>query len=390
MVTNLPAEARAKWAEVVAARSPEEKIRLMREFLSLVPKHKGTSKLVANIRRRIAELERELERSKARRKGSGAGFAIPKEGAGQIVILGPPNVGKSSLLAAVTNAKPEVSPLPFTTQRPVPGMLQYEDIQFQLVEAPAIVEGASEGRMNGLQILSLARNSDGLMIMVDLSEDPVGQFYMVQSELDKAGILIRRPEGEVEIIRRAHGVGIQIVGGGTLADCTYEDVKNLLESYRITSAVLKISGKVTLDNIEDAIFSHSVYKPTIVVANKLDLPGAKEKMALLEGEVMRFKIPLLAVSCTSGEGLKKIGENIFRVLGIIRVYTKEPSSREPSTKPLVVKSGTSVIEVARELHSEIYKNFKYARIWGPSAKYPGERVGSTHILEDGDIVEIHY
>ncbi|MEM1673546.1 MAG: GTPase [Candidatus Bathyarchaeia archaeon] len=390
MVTNLPAEARAKWAEVVAARSPEEKIRLMREFLSLVPKHKGTSKLVANIRRRIAELERELERSKARRKGSGAGFAIPKEGAGQIVILGPPNVGKSSLLAAVTNAKPEVSPLPFTTQRPVPGMLQYEDIQFQLVEAPAIVEGASEGRMNGLQILSLARNSDGLMIMVDLSEDPVGQFYMVQSELDKAGILIRRPEGEVEIIRRAHGVGIQIVGGGTLADCTYEDVKNLLESYRITSAVLKISGKVTLDNIENAIFSHSVYKPTIVVANKLDLPGAKEKMALLEGEVMRFKIPLLAVSCTSGEGLKKIGENIFRVLGIIRVYTKEPSSREPSTKPLVVKSGTSVIEVARELHSEIYKNFKYARIWGPSAKYPGERVGPTHILEDGDIVEIHY
>lgn len=390
MVTNLPAEARAKWAEVVAARSPEEKIRLMREFLSLVPKHKGTSKLVANIRRRIAELERELERSKARRKGGGAGFAIPKEGAGQIVILGPPNVGKSSLLAALTNAKPEVSPLPFTTQKPVPGMLQYEDIQFQLIEAPAIVEGASEGRMNGPQILSLARNSDGLIIMVDLSEDPVGQFYMVQSELDKAGILIRRPEGEVEIIKRAHGVGIQIVGGGTLFGCAYEDVKNLLESYKITSAVLRVSGKVTLDDIEDAIFSHSVYKPAIVVANKLDLPGSREKMALLEGEVMKFKIPLLAVSCVSGEGLKKLGENIFRVLGVVRVYTKEPSSREPSKKPLVVKSGTSVIEVARELHSEMYRNFKYARIWGPSAKYPGERVGPTHILEDGDVVEIHY
>lgn len=390
MVTNLPAEARAKWAEVVAARSPEEKLRLMREFLSLVPKHKGTSKLVAHVKRRIAELEREVERAKARRRGGGAGFAVPKEGAGQIVILGPPNVGKSSLLAAVTNAKPEISPLPFTTQRPIPGMLQYKDIQFQLVEAPAIVEGAAEGRMNGPQILSLARNADGIIVMVDLSEDPVGQFLMVQSELDKAGILIEKPEGEVEIIRRAYGVGIQVVGGGTLVGCTYEDVKSMLESYKITSAVLRISGRVTLDDIEDAIFSHNVYKPTIVVANKLDVPEAKRNLMLLEREVEKFKVPVLAVSCLTGEGLKSIGEYIFRALDIIRVYTKEPSSREPSEKPLVLKSGTSVIEVAKKLHSEMYKNFKYAKIWGPSAKYPGERVGPTHVLMDGDIIEIHY
>lgn len=390
MVTNLPAEAKAKWAEVVAARSPEEKIRLMREFLSLVPKHKGTSRLVASIKRRIAELERELERSRTRRRGGGAGFAIPKEGAGQIVILGPTNVGRSSLLAAVTNAKPEISSIPFTTQRPIPGMLRYEDIQFQLVEAPAIVEGAAEGKMNGLQILSLARNADGLIIMVDLSTDPVSQFHMVRSELDEVGILIEKPEGEVEIVRRSHGAGIQIIGGGTLVGCAYEDVRNLLESYKITSAVLRISGKVTLDDIENAIFSNIVYKPTIVVANKLDIEGAKDKLLLLEREVRRFKVPLIAVSCVSGEGLKSLGENIFRVLGIIRVYTKEPSSKDPSEKPLVVKSGTSVIEVARRLHSEIYKNFKYARIWGPSAKYPGERVGPAHILMDGDIIEIHY
>ncbi|MEM2587860.1 MAG: GTPase, partial [Candidatus Bathyarchaeia archaeon] len=181
MVTNLPAEAKAKWAQVVACRSTQEKIKLMREFLSLVPKHKGTSRLVANVKRRIAELERELEESKARRKGGGVGFALPKEGAGQIVILGPPNVGKSSLLASVTNAKPEISPIPFTTQRPIPGMLQYQDIQFQLVEAPAIVEGASEGRMGGTQVLGLARNADGLIVMVDLSEDPVKQISMVLS-----------------------------------------------------------------------------------------------------------------------------------------------------------------------------------------------------------------
>lgn len=390
MVTNLPAEAKAKWAEVVACRSTPEKIRLMREFLSLVPKHKGTSRLVANVKRRIAELERELEKAKTHRRGGGVGFAIPKEGAGQVVILGPPNVGKSSLLASVTNAKPDISPIPFTTQRPVPGMLHYEDVQFQLVEAPAIVEGAAEGRMDGTQILSLARNADGLIVMVDLSDDPVGQFAIISSELEKAGILIEKPDGEVEIIRRGHGVGIQIIGGGTLIDCTYEDVRNLLYSYRIMSALVRISGRVSLEDIEDALFSNNVYKPTIVVANKLDSPNAEVNLALLKNGLGEQKIPLLAVSCLNGRGLEDLGESIFRMLKIVRVYTKEPSSKEPSLKPLVVREGTSVIEVAKRLHSEMYKGFKYARIWGSSAKYPGEKVGSSHILMDGDIVEIHY
>ncbi|MEM2341256.1 MAG: GTPase [Candidatus Bathyarchaeia archaeon] len=390
MVTNLPAEAKAKWAEVVACRSIPEKIRLMREFLSLVPKHKGTSKLIANVKHRMAELERELKRSKTHRKASGIGFAIPKEGAGQIVILGPPNVGKSSLLASVTNAKPEISPLPFTTRRPIPGMLQYEDIQFQLIEAPAMVEGAAEGRMGGTQILSLARNADGLILMVDLSNDPVKQITMLFSELESAGILVEKPEGEVEIIRRGHGAGIQIVGGGILVDCTLERVKALLNSYRITSALIKITGRVSLDDIENSLFSNNVYKPTLIIANKSDSQNAKANLMLLKNELAGRKIPIIVSSCVNNEGLKDIGEAIFKMLKVVRVYTKEPSSKEPSKKPLVVKEGTSVIEVAKKLHSEMYKNFKYARIWGPSAKYPGEKVGSNHILMDGDIVEIHY
>ncbi|MBS7624169.1 50S ribosome-binding GTPase [Candidatus Bathyarchaeota archaeon] len=391
MVTNLPAEAKAKWAQVVACRSTQEKIKLMREFLSLVPKHKGTSRLVANVKRRIAELERELEESKARRKGGGVGFALPKEGAGQIVILGPPNVGKSSLLASVTNAKPEISPIPFTTQRPIPGMLQYQDIQFQLVEAPAIVEGASEGRMGGTQVLGLARNADGLIVMVDLSEDPVKQISMVLSELDKAGIMVKKPEGEVEIIRRPYGSGIQIINHGVLVDCTHEDIRDLLSSYRITSALVKISGKVSLDDVEAALFSNSVYRPTVIIANKSDLPNSKENIALLKDylDAEWQGLPLLVVSCLRNEGLKDLGKILFGMLEIIRVYTKEPSSKEPSERPLIVKKGTSVIDVAKKLHSEIYKGFKYARIWGPSAKYPGERVGPSHILMDGDIVEIH-
>ena len=236
MVTNLPAEAKAKWAEVVACKSIPEKIRLMREFLSLVPKHKGTSNLLANVRRRIAILERELERKRTRRKGGYGGFSVPKEGAGQIVILGPTNVGRSSLLVSVTSAKAEVSPVYFATRKPIVGMLPYHDIQFQLVEAPALVEGSAEGRMNGPQILGLARNADGLILMVDLSSDPIGEFRMLSSELEQAGIMTEKPEGEVEIIRRGVGAGLQIIGGGVLVGCTPEDVKRLLANYRINFA----------------------------------------------------------------------------------------------------------------------------------------------------------
>jgi len=388
MVTNLPAKAKAKWAEAVACRYIPEKIRLMREFLAMCPKHKGTSKLIMNVKRKIAALEEELERSRTRRRSSGRHlFSVPKEGAGQIVMLGLTNVGRSSLLAALTNAKPEISPIPYTTRKPALGMLQYEDVQFQLVEAPALVEGSSEGRMDGPRILGLARNADGLLLVVDLSAEPVKQLRTLVSELEAAGILIERPEGEVEVLRQP-GVGVKVVGSGSLIGCTVEDVRRLLMEYRISSALIKVRGKVGLETIEDALFSSSIYKPSIILANKADVEGSEERLKALIEEVGE-RTPMIAVSCIDSRGLEKVGETIFRTLGIIRVYSKEPSSREPSERPIVVEKGSKAIDVARKLHSKLYREFRYARIWGPSAKYPGEKVGPEHTMMDGDVIEVH-
>jgi len=388
MVTNLPAKAKAKWAEAVACRYIPEKIRLMREFLAMCPKHKGTSKLIMNVKRKIAALEEELERSRTRRRSSGRHlFSVPKEGAGQIVMLGLTNVGRSSLLAALTNARPEISPIPYTTRKPALGMLQYEDVQFQLVEAPALVEGSSEGRMDGPRILGLARNADGLLLVVDLSAEPVKQLRTLVSELEAAGILIERPEGEVEVLRQP-GVGVKVVGSGSLIGCTVEDVRRLLMEYRISSALIKVRGKVGLETIEDALFSSSIYKPSIILANKADVEGSEERLKALIEEV-GGRTPVIAVSCIDSRGLEKVGETIFRTLGIIRVYSKEPSSREPSERPIVVEKGSKAIDVARKLHSKLYREFRYARIWGPSAKYPGEKVGPEHTMMDGDVIEVH-
>lgn len=387
VVTNLPAEAKAKWVKVMEAKNPQEKLIALQEFLSAIPKHKGTEKLVQQVKRQISQLRREIEEEKKRRVGRGPRFFIEKCGAAQVVVLGMPNSGKSSLLAALTNARVEVSEYPYTTRLPVPGMLNFEDIQFQIVEAPAIMKGASEGVAWGLKSIGLARNADGLILLVDLTEDPISQFETIIGELGKARIIVEKPKGRVVIEKRSTG-GVQVVIGGKLVGATVDDVKALLRSYKILNALVKIYGEASLDDVEDSIFENTVYKPVLVLATKADFPGWKEVFEELKSKI-KIKAPVIPVSTKSRLGLELVGREIFKMLDIVRVYTKQPNQEKPSEKPLVVKRGTTVLEAARIIHSSLYKNFKYAKIWGSSAKYPGQRVGGDHVLEDGDILEIH-
>ena len=263
------------------ARNPKEKLQLLQEFLSLVPKHKGTEKLRANVKTKMATLRKEIEEKKRRKVGGqGPKYLIEKEGAAQVIILGQTKVGRSSLLASVTNAKVEVSDYPFTTVEPVPGMLYFEDLQFQIVEAPAMIEGASEGKAWGQQILALVRNADGLILMVDLTRNPCEQLSLILKELEATRILVRRPSGRVEIERKHMGVGLRIFVIGKLVDCTLREVETLLKSYRISNAIVKIHGNTTLDDVEDSIFESAVFRPTLIVANKLDIEGAKESLCV--------------------------------------------------------------------------------------------------------------
>jgi len=389
MPTNLPPDAKKKWAEVEATKYPREKLQRMEEFLSLVPKHKGTLKLRGQTKKQIATLRKEIEEKKRRKAGKGGPkFFIEKEGAAQIALLGLTNVGKSSLLAAVTNSQVEVSANPYTTRQPTPGIMNYEDIQFQMVEAPALMEGSADGRAGGLQTLALARNADGLILMVDLSQDPVEQLSLILSEMEKARILVSMPKARVEIERKFMGAGLRIILIGRLVDCSFKDVEELLRSYRITDAVAKISGEATLDEVEDAIFESTVYKPTVVVANKLDLEGTEANLKSLEDYVGN-KLPILTVSCEKRLGLEKLGETMFKNLNIMRVYTKEPNKKEFSKKPFILKNGSTVYDLAKSIHSDFSKKFSYAKVWARRLVFSPQKVGSSFVLNDMDIVEIH-
>ena len=389
MPANLPPDARKKWAEVEATRNPRERIQRMGEFLSLVPKHKGTLKLRGQVKKQMAVLRREIEEKKRKKAGrSGPKLFLEKEGAAQIALVGLTGVGKSSLLAAVTNAKVEVSANPYTTEEPVPGILVYEDIQFQIIEAPALMEGAADGRAWGLQTLGVARNSDGLILMVDLSQDAVGQLSVVLGELEKARILVSRPKGRVEIEKKYMGVGLRIILVGRLVDCGMRDVEELLKSYRMSDAIVKISGEASLNDVEDAVFESTTYKPCVVVANKIDLPGAEASLQSLR-KYVRERMPIIAASCEKRIGLERLGETLFRILGIIRVYTKEPNQREHSKKPFTLKKGATVQDLAKSIHSDFRERFDFAKVWSKRLVFSPQKVGSTFVLEDGDTVEIH-
>ena len=391
MPTNLPPEAKDKWAEVEATNDPKLKLQKYQEFLAEVPQHKGTMKLRGQIKRKMALIRQDLDHKKVNRTGlrtGGPKFFIEKEGSAQIALVGMTNVGKSSLLAAVTNAKVEVSPVPFTSKDPTPSILNYKDIQLQIVETPAIIKGSSDGKMWGAQTIASARNADGLIIMVDLSDNPISQYDIVQGELEKAKIATSKPKGKIEIDRKHTGTALRIVLVGKLIDCNMRDVETTLREGRINDAIVKISGEVSLEDIEEAIFQTTIFKPTLVVANKLDVAGSLSNLRALEQHV-KGKLPLIAVSCEKKAGMERLGDAIFNTLEVIRIYTKEPNKKEPSKRPFTLKRGATLQDLAKSIHGEFIKNFAYARVWAKRLVFSPQKVGLTFILEDGDIVEIH-
>jgi len=391
MPTNLPPEAMDKWELVEAAHTPREKMDAMIEFLKYVPHHKGTMKLRGEMNRKISLIRADLDKKKRMGTGKSSGgpkLFVEKEGSAQIALIGVTNVGKSCLMTATTNSKVVVTPTPYSTHTPVPGIMSYANVQFQIVEAPAVMEGSADGRAAGHVTLGLARNADGLILMVDLSRDPIEQLELVLAELEKSRVLASKPSGKVDIDRRHAGAALRIILVGKLLDCSMQEVENLLRSYKINDAIVRISGEIRLDDVEDAIFETTTYKPAVIVANKLDLNGAETNLKLLKQYVNR-RLPIVAMSCEQKTGINELGRALLESLNVVRVYTKEPGSKEDTGHPFVLKHGATVNDLAKNIHKEMLQNFMFAMVWAKRLPFSPKKVGLGFMLEDGDIVEIH-
>jgi len=200
--------------------------------------------------------------------------------------------------------------------------------------------------------------------------------------------LINKPRGRVDIDRRYMGAGLRVILTGKLLGCTLQDVKKLLGSYRVGDGIVKITGEVTLDDVEDAIFESTTYRPAVIVANKSDLVGAGANLKQLEGFVAG-RAPVVAVSCEKKLGLARLGAVLFSTLGVIRIYTKQPGTREPSQHPFTLRRGATLADLARSIHTDFERDFAFARVWADRLVFSPQKVGVGFVLEDGDVVEIH-
>jgi ribosome-interacting GTPase 1 len=326
MPTNLPPEAVEAERRYRAAESVAEKIACLEEFISAIPKHKGTDKLRADLRRRLSKLKSAAQsRKKVSRQDSA--FRIEREGAGQVVVLGPTNVGKSALVATLTNATPEVADSPFTTWKPTPGMMPMEDIQIQLVDTPPLNRDYVEP-----ELLDLIRRSDLILLVVDLQADPFQQL---------------------------------------------EDTIALLQEHRIVPRRLKDR------HIEQRRLA---FVPLLVLVNKSDDEDSDEDFQIFR-ELLEDDWPLLPVSATTNRNLERLKQAVFERLEIVRVYSKPPGEEPDLSAPFVLKKGSTVAELTGKVHQDFFESLKSARVWGRGV-YDGQMVGRDHVLHDGDVVEL--
>jgi len=363
------------------ARTLEERILATEELLRLAPKHKGTEKLLRVLKRRLAKLRQELRVKQGRRVGRGGpSFAIKKEGAAQIALVGAPNSGKSTLLHQLTSARPKIDNYLFTTRRPVPGMMQFEDVQIQLVEVPAVIEGSSLGKGLGAQPLSVARNADAIVLVVDASTEPIEQVRILINELETAGIRLNQQIPKLSIQRKVTG-GIEVRGAGAF-DGSEVELKRILQEHRIHNALLTIDEPVTADDLEELLDESLVYRRAFILLTKCESSGAADKLKLLERE---FRRRFRAIA-TQGAG-ERLKQAIFEKLDLIRVYTKR-SDEEPAKRPLVLPKGSTIFDIARAVHKDFERELEFARVWG-STRFPGQQVTREYALQDKDIVELH-
>jgi hypothetical protein len=326
MPTNLPPDYFEIEKEFRAAKSVVRKIALLEELIRTVPKHKGTDHLRADLRRKLSKLRASTKAGKGVSRRESA-FLIDREGAGQVVLVGPANVGKSALLAALTNASPEVSNSPFTTWTPSPGMMLVEDIQVQLIDTPPLEEDYVDP-----QLVDLIRRADLVLLVVDLETDP---------------------------------------------DRQLRDAIAILEQNRIVPLHLK--DRHTEER-------RLTFKPLLVLANKAD-DETMDELYDLYCQLLDDEWPCLPISAATGRNFEHLKRAVFERLDIMRIYSKPPGSEPDLSAPFVMKKGGTLEQFARSVHLDFFENLAGARVWG-SADFDGQMVSRDYVLQDGDVVEL--
>ena len=357
-----------------------EKIQAIEEEMKRTQINKHTEHHVGLLKAKLAKLRGEQERSQGSRQG-GTGFELKKGGDCTAVLIGLPSVGKSTILNRLTNAKSKVAPYAFTTLTVVPGLLEYQGARIQILDLPGIISGAATGTGRGKRVLSVAKNADLILLVLDVFQPD--QISVLRKELYEIGVRLNSQPPNVTINRSSHG-GLGITTTCNLTHLADSTVRGILNTYKINHGNVIIREDITDDQLIDAVAGNRRYIPSITILNKIDLVSPKYVAEARK----RIGEDLVPISADRNLNLDQLKEAIHDRLGVIKVYLKPRNGSPDFREPLIVTAGSTISDVCKKIHRKFSGEAKYALVSGTSVRFSPQRVGMDHVVQDRDIVTI--
>jgi len=353
---------------------PAEKIKQIEEEIRTTPYHKGTEHHIGKLKARAAKLKEELFQKRVKSSGGGGqGYAVKKTGDASVVLVGPPSVGKSTLINQLTNADSKVAAYDFTTVEVIPGMMGYRGAKIQILDVPGIITGAAQGKGRGKEVLSVVRSADLIIIMVD--HKSINKVDEIKMELHQFGIRLDQLRPKIFINKQISG-GIKVTANARLTHFTIDTVKEIAPEFRIRNGEVLIKEDINLDQLIDAFMGNCCYLPYIVAVNKADLISKKDDK----------RKPYLYLSAMKGMGLDSLRERIWEKLDLMRLYLQPKMGETDYEHPLIIKNNLNLKTILEKINFEDKELIKMAKVYGPGAKFAGQEVSLSFIPQDETIV----
>ena len=354
----------------------EEEIRSIQEEIDKTQKNKATEHHLGRLKAKMARLKDEMIKQAMAKGGGAGGYSVKKSGDATVTLVGFPSVGKSTLINKLTDAHSEVGAYEFTTLDVIPGVMEYRDAKIQILDLPGLVRGAAAGRGKGREVISVIRSCDLIVLLIDVFN--YQQLAVLEKELYDAGIRVNQRPPDVTITRTLKG-GV-IVSSTVDLSIDVGTIKTILGEYKMHNALVNIREDITADQLIDVVRGNRMYIPALTVINKVDLAD--------RGYVRTLPRDAIKISADLGLNLEELRAAIYDTLGFINVYLKPQGDKADLEEPMIMREGATVGDVCDRLHKDFRRKFRYARVWGGSAKHAGQRVGLDHELVDGDILTI--
>ncbi len=359
----------------------QERIKELEAQMAKAKYNKATELWFGLVKSQIAKLRDKLEKKQAKKIG-GEGFFVKKSGDATVILVGFPSVGKSTLLNALTGSKSKVAKYAFTTLTVVPGVMIHNHAKIQILDVPGIIAGASEGKGRGKEVLAMSRTADMVLIITDALNPE--HYDVIRKELYNVNIRLDQCAPDIKIVKRSKG-GIHVYSTLKLTRISKDVVTKVMKEFKMVNADVIIREDIDIDQLIDIIYGNRVYVQSIYAVTKSDLAEKKRLK-----EVKKLYQPDAIVSAETGRGISELKNKIYGKLNFARIYLKEVNKKPDMAIPLVVRAPATIETVCRKIHRDFVRKFRFAKIWGKSAKFPGQEFRKLDKkLTDEDILEIH-